>query len=55
VQSPLQDDNVIHIETRKNRNGKHISKDKEAPKEVEEEEGGSHHSPQREISPQRAP
>jgi hypothetical protein len=27
----------------------------EAPKEVEEDEGGAHHSPQREFSPQPAP
>jgi hypothetical protein len=55
VQSPLQDDSVVHTETRKKRKGKHIAKDDEAPKEQEEEEGGAHHSPQREFSPQPAP
>jgi len=37
VQSPLQDDNVVHTETSKNGKGKHIAKYDEAPKEQEEE------------------
>jgi CRISPR/Cas system-associated endonuclease Cas3-HD len=36
VQSPLQDENVVHTETSKNRKGKHIAKDDEAPKEQHE-------------------
>jgi hypothetical protein len=55
IQIPFPTDSVSHIETRKKRKGKHIAKDKEVPKEVEEEEGGAHHSPQRELSPQPAP
>lgn len=49
VQSPLPTGSVAHIETSKKRKGKHIAKDKEVPKEVEEEERGAHHSPQREF------
>jgi hypothetical protein len=55
VQIPLPTNNVSHTETRKKRKGKYIAKDKEAPNEVEEEEGGAHHSPQSEISPQPTP
>jgi hypothetical protein len=54
VQSPLQSDSSVHTETCRKRNGKHIAKNDEAPKE-QEEEGGAHHSPQREFSPQPAP
>jgi hypothetical protein len=55
VESPLQAEISIHTDTIKNIKGKHIAKDSEASKEVEEEEGGAHHSPQREFSPQPAP
>jgi hypothetical protein len=51
VQSPLPASSVAQIETSKKRKGKHIAQDKEVPKEVEEEERESHHSPQRELSP----
>jgi hypothetical protein len=51
VQSPFPIDSVSHTETRKNRKGKHIAKDKEDPKEFEEEEGGAHHSPKMKLSP----
>jgi hypothetical protein len=35
MQIPLPTDSVSHTTTRKKRKGKHISKDKEVPKEVE--------------------
>jgi hypothetical protein len=54
VQSPLQADNIVHTETSRKRNGKHIAKNDEAPKE-QEEEGGAHHSPQNEFPPQPTP
>jgi hypothetical protein len=54
VQSPLQADNIVHTETSKKRKRKDIVKNDEAPKEQEEEEG-SHYSPQREFSPKPAP
>ena len=43
VQSPLQDDNIVHTETSRKRKIKDIAKNDEAPKE-HEEEGGCHHS-----------
>jgi hypothetical protein len=55
VQSPLPTSSVSQTETSKKRKGKHISQDKEVPKEVEEEEREAHHSPQRELSPQPTP
>jgi hypothetical protein len=51
----LSSDSSYHIETSKKRKGKNNAKDKEAPKEVEEQEGGANHSPQRELSPQPTP
>jgi len=55
VQSPLQASSVSQTETSKERKGKHISQDKEVPKEFEEEERESHHSPKRELSSHLAP
>jgi hypothetical protein len=46
---------VSHTEIRKKTKRKYIAKDKKVLEEVEEEERESHHSPQRELSPQPAP
>jgi hypothetical protein len=54
VQIPLQDESDIHTQTSKKRKGKHIDKYSDDPKEFEEE-GGSHHFPQREFSVQPTP
>jgi hypothetical protein len=54
VQSPLQDDSIVHTETSKKRKSKGIVKNDETTKE-HEGEGGSHYSPQREVSPKPAP
>jgi hypothetical protein len=54
VQSPLQDDSTVHTETRKKRKSKGIVKNDETTKE-HEGEGGSHYSPQREVSTKLAP
>jgi hypothetical protein len=53
VQIPLQDDSNIYTETSKKRNRKGIVKNDEATKE-KEGEGGSHYSPQMEVSPKLA-
>jgi hypothetical protein len=54
VQIPLQADSTIQTETSKNRKRKGIVKNDEGTKE-HEGEGGSHYSPQREVSPKEAP
>ena len=50
VQIPPHDDCIIHTETSKKRKGKCIVKNDETIKE-HEGEGGSHYSPQIEVSP----
>jgi hypothetical protein len=54
VQILIQDDNIVHIETIRKTKRKYIAKNDEAPKE-QEEEGGSHYSPERDFSPKPTP